>query len=238
MNTKVILFDLDGTLLPLNQDVFMQEYFGGLAKKMAPYGYQPEKLIETIWLGTKAMVKNDGKKTNEEVFWDVFASVYGDEAKAHEKVFEEFYKTDFQKVKKSTSFNEKSQKTIEELNKLGFKMALATNPLFPRIATESRIKWAGVEKDYFKLITTYENSRHCKPNPEYYLDIAKFLNVHPQECLMVGNDVTEDMIAKEVGMKVFLITDCLINKEGKDISSYPQGNFDKLISYIKSLKRA
>ena len=32
------------------------------------------------------------------------------------------------------------------------------------------------------------------------------LNVSPEECLMVGNDVSEDMIAETIGMKVFLIT--------------------------------
>ena len=53
---------------------------------------------------------------------------------------------------------------------------------------------------------------------------------------MVGNDVDEDMAAKKVGMDVFLLTDCLINKENKDISSYPHGDFDALNEYIKALQ--
>lgn len=66
---KVILFDLDGTLLPMDQEIFVKTYFGLIAQKLAPYGYQPKELIEAVWAGTKAMVKNDGRKTNEEVFW-------------------------------------------------------------------------------------------------------------------------------------------------------------------------
>ena len=52
---------------------------------------------------------------------------------------------------------------------------------------------------------------------------------------MVGNDVGEDMIAESLGMKVFLLTDCLITRENKDISVYPHGSFDELIQYIEAL---
>ena len=51
---------------------------------------------------------------------------------------------------------------------------------------------------------------------------------------MIGNDVTEDMVAEKLGMKVFLITDCMINKENKDISMYPSGSFKDAIAYLKS----
>ena len=112
---------------------------------------------------------------------------------------------------------------------------LATNPLFPVVATESRIRWAGLKKEDFELVTTYENSRHCKPNPDYYKDIMEEIKVRPQECLMVGNDVKEDMIAESLGMKVFLLTDCLINKEEKDISVYPNGDFNELLAYVDTL---
>ena len=52
---------------------------------------------------------------------------------------------------------------------------------------------------------------------------------------MVGNDVGEDMIAGILGMKVFLLTDCLINQAGADISVYPNGSFPELLHYIRSL---
>ena len=114
-------------------------------------------------------------------------------------------------------------------------MALATNPLFPSRATESRIRWAGLQKEDFELVTTYENSRYCKPNLEYYKDIMKVIGAKAEECLMVGNDVTEDMVTENLGMKVFLLTDCLINKEDKDISMYPHGNFADLQAYIDTI---
>lgn len=122
---------------------------------------------------------------------------------------------------------------MAQIKALGCRVALATNPIFPNVATESRIRWAGLEPEDFTLYTTYENTGHCKPNPAYYSEIASRLSVEPENCLMVGNDAQEDTAAALAGMKVFLLTDCLINKDGGDISAYPQGNFEQLLDYVK-----
>ena len=74
MSITTVLFDLDGTLLPMDQDVFVKDYFSRIAAKVAPAGYDPKQLIDTIWRGTAAMVKNDGSKTNEEAFWNYAVS--------------------------------------------------------------------------------------------------------------------------------------------------------------------
>ncbi|MBQ1492474.1 MAG: HAD family hydrolase, partial [Blautia sp.] len=116
----------------------------------------------------------------------------------------------------------------------GARVILATNPLFPMVATYSRIRWAGLTPEDFELITTYDNSTTCKPNPAYYLEILEKTGLRPEECLMVGNDVGEDMVAETLGMKVFLLTDCLINLGKKDISAYPHGGFPELFDYFRS----
>ena len=36
-----ILFDLDGTLLPMDNDAFTRGYFKLLAARLAPLGYEP-----------------------------------------------------------------------------------------------------------------------------------------------------------------------------------------------------
>ena len=115
------------------------------------------------------------------------------------------------------------------------KIVLATNPIFPAIATQKRMSWAGFEPNDFELYTTFENSRFCKPNVAYYQDILDQLGLKAEECIMVGNDVNEDMVAQKLGMKVFLLTDCLINVDNKDILHYPQGSFDELLDYITTL---
>ena len=235
MSITTILFDLDGTLLPMDQDSFVRAYFGLLAAKLGPHGYEAQPLIKAIWAGTAAMVKNDGSKTNEAAFWDYFAGLYGENARADEPIFAEFYHTDFQKVQDVCGFDPRAAETVAALKDMGFTLVLATNPIFPAIATESRMRWAGLNQQDFVHYTTYENSSYCKPNPNYYREVLSRIGVSPENCLMVGNDATEDMVAESLGMKVFLLTDCLINKQGKDISAYPHGSFDALMDYIRTL---
>ena len=235
MKLTTVLFDLDGTLLPKDQDEFVKYYFGLLAKKLAPLGYDPKALPGNIFAGTAAMVKNDGSCTNEEAFWKKFTSFYSEDVRKDEPVFREFYENEFSGAKAACGFNPKAAETIHTLQNRGLRLILATNPLFPAVATENRIRWAGLTPGDFELYTTYENSCHCKPNPDYYRDILAQIGADPAECLMVGNDAIEDVAAEQLGMKVFLLTDCLINKDGKDLSAYPQGSFDELLTYIESL---
>lgn len=235
MNTKVVLFDLDGTLLPMDQDYFIKTYFGKLVAKLAPHGYDPDQLVKAIWTGTGAMVKNTGEKRNEEVFWDTFVAICGEKAIKDYPLFEEFYQNEFNTVQEVCGFNPNALAIVKHIKKSGLRVALATNPLFPSVATEKRMGWAGLLPDEFELYTTYENSHYCKPNLQYYMEIVEKLDVKPEECLMVGNDVADDMVVRDIGMKVFLLTDCLINKEEVDIEMFPHGGFDELKKYIDEM---
>lgn len=233
---KAVLFDLDGTLLPMNNDEFTKGYFKLLAAKLAPYGYEPKSLVDAIWTGTAAMVKNNGKQVNETAFWNKFAEILGDRVLADKPLLDEFYLNEFSGAKAYCGYNAKAAEAVAKAKNMGCKVVLATNPIFPATATRCRARWAGVEFEDFELFTSYENIGYSKPNPKYYTEIAERLGVNPEECLMVGNDAVEDMIAESVGMQVFLLSDCLINKENKDISSYNQGSFDDLIEFLSNSK--
>ncbi len=230
-----VLFDLDGTLLPMDQDCFVESYFRLLARKLAPRGYDPKELIDGIWSGTKAMIRNNGARNNEEAFWADFTARFGPEAREDLPFFDEFYRADFLQVQQVCGFHPDAANAVHTLQEKGLRVILATNPIFPAVATENRIRWAGLEPADFELITTYENSRFCKPNPAYYKDILSSRSLRAEECLMVGNDVAEDMVARELGMEVFLLTDCLINKPNADINSYPHGGFPELLERLNEL---
>jgi len=229
---KNVLFDLDGTLLPMDQDVFLKSYFKHLVIKLAPYGYDPDKTVKAIWHCTQSVIQNDGSCTNEQTFWRGFAEIFGSGCVDDIPIFDDFYRNEFQQVAKDCGYHSKAAACIAALKQKGCRLVLATNPLFPAIATESRIRWAGLDKSDFELVTTYENSSYCKPNLDYYRQIMNKLDLVAEECLMVGNDVDDDMVAAQLGMQVFLLTDCLINKQGVDISRYPNGSFDELMAFI------
>lgn len=230
---RAVLFDLDGTLLPMDNDEFTRTYFGLLAKRMAPHGYEAQKLVDGIWAGTAAMVKNDGRVSNEQAFWQEFSHIFGEKVWQDIPLFEEFYRTDFQKARAVCGFAPEAAEIVRMLKERGITVGLSTNPIFPAIATESRIRWAGLEPEDFAFYTTYENIGLCKPNPDYYREAAARAGVSPEECLMVGNDIEEDMVACEkAGMRGFLLTDCLIDRKGTGAGEWPNGGFCELASYI------
>ena len=95
----------------------------------------------------------------------------------------------------------------------GVKVYLATNPIFPRVGTMNRIRWAGIDAEDFEVITTYETYHYCKPNPKYFQEVMEEFRLNPKECLMVGNDVQEDLTIRSLGVKTYLLTDTLENKK-------------------------
>ena len=235
MKIKAVFFDLDGTLLPMDQDVFVKAYFHGLVGLLAPKGYDARAVGAALMQGIDAMVGNDGTKTNEQVFWDSFAALLGDGVRNEEAALDEFYRTEFQKISTLCGYAEESKQIVDMLKAKGVTTVLATNPLFPKIATESRMRWAGLSPEDFKIYTTYEESRFCKPNLKYYEQLISEIGLAPEDCLMVGNDVGDDMVAEALGMRVFLLTDCLINKTDRAVDEFKHGNFDDLRKYIEEL---
>ncbi|MCM1131751.1 MAG: HAD family hydrolase [Roseburia sp.] len=230
---KAILFDMDGTLLPMDINKFTSRYFEEIGKYMYSYGYNPKELIKAIWMGTEAMVKNNGIQSNEDVFWKTFSSLIGFDASFDIPLFTSFYMEKFDEIKSSCGYTEDASKLIEYLKEKKLELILATNPLFPLIAQTKRLAWAGIKDENFSWITSYENSHYCKPNLKYYEEILSHFPYSPNECLMIGNDVLEDMVAQKLGMQVFLLTDCLINKDNVDISVFPHGDYKALFCYLE-----
>ena len=233
---KAILFDLDGTLLPMDQAVFMKDYFGRLYRRLAPLGYTPEVFHAAMMAGIAAMVKNDGSRTGEEAYWEAYTSVSKTDLDKELPILEEFYGTEFDDVSAACGYTPKAAELVHSLKARGLRVILATNPLFPRVATQKRIRWAGLQPEDFEFYTTFEDIGFCKPNPAYYKEVLRRAGLDAADCLMVGNDVAEDMMAGgAAGLRGFLLTDCLINTPGADIEQYPHGSFEELNTYIDSL---
>lgn len=238
MTYQAIFFDLDGTLLPMDNDTFIKGYLGLLSKAVAHLGYTPDTMIPTMWQGVAAMVKNDGSRSNFDIFWDYFSKAFGKDVYDHIPCFDAFYSDGFHKAKAFTSPTPLAGQAVSLARQKAGCVVLATNPFFPRVAVESRLSWAGLSPADFDLLTTYENSHSCKPNPAYYLEITKKLGLDPSRCLMVGNNAKEDVwAAQKAGLSAYLLTDCLIDEDGlleKGLDC-PKGNFNDLIDFLQNL---
>lgn len=236
MSYKAILFDLDGTLLPMDFDVFTKGYFKELTKVLCPLGLSPENVVSAVWGGTKDMVKNDGSKTNCDVFWDSFAKITGLKYDEFKEKSDAFYTREFNNARACTGENPLALDAVRAARKKADKVILATNPLFPMDGQHTRLSWIGISPAEFDLITSYEGERYCKPNPKYYLSICERMGVSPSECLMIGNDIEEDAIAASAaGMDVYIVDDCLIpSKLGREWNG-KRGSFTEMLEMLNNL---
>jgi len=233
-----ILFDLDGTLVRFYQEDFINTYFKELSKVFIKLGLDAEKACKAVWVGTKAMVLNDGAELNTRRFWDAFSEfmgIDGSQREAVEAACDSFYSNEFNVVESIVKQNDIPARLVRTMASRGYLVVLATNPLFPPCAVDSRLGWIGLDRDDFKLITHYENSTFCKPNPEYYREVLSKIGKAPEQCIMVGNNPAEDMCVSALGMEVFLVTDFMENDTEVDISVFRHGSIEELETFLLEL---
>ncbi len=234
---KAILFDLDDTLLRNEVNGFVGAYFKTLLPKIGhffPDGNAPE----VIQVATNAMM---AAERDERTLRDVFIETFDEHSPVPfaevEPVFLDYYQNEFQAVESVTHKVPLANQALQAANALTDKIALATIPIFPKIAIEERLRWAGIAEFPFKLITAFENMHTSKPNPDYYLEIADHLETAPEDCLMIGNCHRDDMIAKQVGMQTYLVTDFELHVEHKKVEPDYRGSMQNLVDFLKNCKK-
>ena len=230
-----ILFDLDGTLLPLDQKQFMHGYFALFSKRCKELGYDVGSTLSALQAGLKAMLDNDGNMTNKTRFDQTFERMTGIPSDEFNSRFASFYEVEFHQLRDASRPTALASDLVNLVREKGYDTVLATTPLFPWQGTHARLSWAKVNPRHFSLITTYEDFCHAKPNLGYYQQILKDRSVEAQQCLMIGNDVGEDMIAQQLGMQVYLVTDCLINEQHACLQAYRSGSLEDLYRYCEEL---
>ncbi len=229
------LFDVDGTLLPMNTQEFAQLYLKSICIHIAPkLGVDSKAFGNAVWAGTLAMMKNDGSMRNDKVFWNTMTAECGADPEQAKLMFEKYYSQEFDEVRSSTSVNPFAKKSVELIKSNGGRLIAATNPIFPKEATYKRLEWAGLEPNDFEFVTVYDNSHYCKPSLSYYEDVRSHCIINPSDSIMIGNDVDEDMVAQNLGFDTYLVTDCLINRSNSDISKFNNGSFEEFYQFLKN----
>ncbi|MGN0302002.1 MAG: HAD family hydrolase [Anaerotardibacter sp.] len=256
---KAVFFDLDGTLLPMDMDLFLKQYFGLIGQFAAKQGLDAKKFMDALLAGTGAMTQgypaagddniltegaaqsnsNEGAAqeavVNSARFWSVFSSFMGMSEEEAEPLFMEFYTHDFCQLGQAVEANPLAGKIVETLKEKGYTLYLTTMPLFPEVAVVERLSWAQVDAAAFDRITTFDNSTSTKPFIEYYQENIDHSGFKPEEILMVGNNTREDLACLETGMDAYLITDWILNPNDFNVNQVKHGTMEEFYEFVCNL---
>jgi len=207
--TLTLLLDLDDTLLANPMDTFVPAYLKALSQHMAVQA-NPDKLVQTLLSSTQTMSVNDRPDlTLKEVFDQAFYPQLDLDYETVRPTIDDFYSNVFPNLRDLTDSRPGAVELVESAFGRGYRVVVATNPLFPRTAILQRLKWAGLspEKYPFALIPSYETFHFAKPNPAYLAELLAQLGWPEGPIIMVGDDLDNDVVAAHrFGVPVFWIS--------------------------------
>lgn len=186
-NIEAVIFDLDGTLID-SMNIWAkidEEYLGNFGLTV------PEKLQEEIThltLTETALYFKENFNI-ENTIEDIISTW-------HDMAFYHYSNT--------IKLKDGVIPYLKLLKDINIKIALATSNSVPLL--EATLKNNGIY-DYFDAITTTEEVKKSKDNPDIYLLSAKKLNVSPERCLVFEDIVQAVNGAKLAGMKVYSVYD-------------------------------
>ncbi|WP_321369595.1 HAD family hydrolase [uncultured Desulfuromusa sp.] len=232
---KAVLFDLDGTLLRAQMREFIPRYLRALSAYCTDI-VAPEKFEKTLLEIIRDLIhtEGDGLRTNEE---RVYSKMQRDLAIPESRMRESlalFEQNDLNGLQHFIHPIPLAKQIVRNCHEAGVPLVLATNPVFPMFMIRARVQWAELEEDSFAFMTSYENSYYCKPQSGYFEGIAAQLNVAPENCLMVGNDINHDLAAVATGMKTYLVDTWLIDRDGPEWPCANRGDHSSLQKFLRA----
>lgn len=188
-----LLLDLDDTLLETNIEAFLPAYYGALAEDLCDV-VPKDAMLAALRAGVKRMlVSQDPARTLQQVFEAEFYPALVTEADSLRERIMRFYRDVFPSLRSATRPRPGARDLVEWAAAAGHQVALATDPLFPMVATVERVRWAGLDPKSFDLISTFESFHFTKTHPAYFAEVLGRLGWPDQPVLMAGNDVERDL---------------------------------------------
>ncbi len=230
MNT--FLFDLDDTLLKLNWPEFEKAYYGGLASAFA-HLIPAEQVASYIYKSYLYMLEAKDGRTNKEKFYDKMSELAQISATTLSAEESAYYLNEYDKLQGITAAIPDMVASVRLLLEKSYPIIIASQPVFPAIATHKRLAWLGFSPADFLKVTSFETASACKPDLQYYRNLLEECNLEATSCIMVGNDVKEDMVATVLGIKGILITDGMIDSPSE--FTYERMSAKEFLEYAKRL---
>lgn len=210
-----ILFDLDGTLLRVQMAEFIPRYIEGLAEYCREY-VTPGRFARVMLGAIRGLIRDtgDGQMTNEQRVYSTLQQQLAIPESILRDSFQRFAAENLESLQELVRPIPLARKILDQCQRQGITLVLATNPVFPEFMIQARLRWGNLDDIPFHHLTSFENSRYCKPQSGYFHEIVDQLGLVPERCLMVGNDTMQDLSAAAVGMKTFLVDTWIIEREG------------------------
>ncbi len=213
MDSKTVyLIDLDGTLLKANPLFIFANIFYILKNFFPVLGF---KTFRIVTAGMRALLENDGSSTN---FEQLSRTLAEHSRKDLSRALWNFYRRDFPKLGSMCSPIPEAVKKLREFKAKGHSLYLTTNPIWPEECVHLRLKWAGLEPEFFNGITHSQNWHSCKPNVQYYKEVLERWQLEPKNCILIGDDVHKEGPAAELGIKVLILNTSAADKFWRNLA--------------------
>jgi FMN phosphatase YigB (HAD superfamily) len=153
----------------------------------------------------RRMQSHHREKFNHEVFIESLAEASHRSPAAIDRLFRDSVERDFSRLGDRFGPIAGAREALGRASERGYRLVLATNPVFPLRAVQMRMAWGGIGDVPFDYITNSEVMTRCKPDVDYYHELLDRLSTEPHQCAMIGNDPVNDLPAHDAGIPTLLI---------------------------------
>ena len=233
----ILLMDLDDTLLDNDVDVFLPAYIQAFSEFVSDL-IEPDLFVRSLMAGTQHMVDNRLPDCNLlDVFESTFYPMTGLDKTGFEDRIDQFYAQVFPSLKEYTNTVPDAISFIDSARARGYRIVIATNPLFPRTAILQRLAWAGLPLDEYKfdLVASLETFHFTKPNPAFFAETLGRLGWPEGPVAVVGDDPKRDIAAAEqLGLAAFWIDHRNTGSTNDSDDPAVSGDMTKLMPWLDS----
>ncbi len=232
---EAILFDLDGTLLNVEMNAYISGYVQGLAGHFADLVHHcrfADTMVNTAYDLVRA---EGGDQSLEQLFLSLLEQRLGIDGDLFRRRLQRFCDDGLQQLAPLVRPFPLVREILQCCFDSDLRVIIATNPVFPRAVVEARLQWGRLDDFPFELVTSYENSRFCKPHRQYFLDILVSRGLAPDQAMMVGNDTEYDLPAQQAGLPTFLLDTCLIDERNRSAHADFRGGHHDLLALVRCI---
>ena len=205
---KAVFLDLDNTLLH-NPDRRFSAAFRQQFDRYFSSCFSIEDASTALRTAIRAISSDScNNATNTQVMLDSLSAALSLSRAETAAALASFYDEDYNELKALTAPVSKAEALVERLLNENVLVAIATNPLYPESAILKRIEWAGLSNFVceFAFVTNSDNVHFAKPCPAYFAETVARVGIEPDEALVVGDSLINDIdAARAIGLHTWQV---------------------------------